>query len=281
MSYKHLLTLLITFLSIAQIAAQTTKLTVQVDKPIAEVQPTMWGIFFEDINFAADGGIYAELIKNRSFEFAHPMMGWKEQKFDRFSLNKESGFSSVINNERDAASGNRFARITLNADKGYGLTNEGFRGIGIKKDMQYNFSILARQLEGSTAALRIELINEQGAPLGEAKVNPTGTEWKEYTASITATATEAKAKLNIWFEGRGSVDVDMISLFPKDTWKQRPKGLRADLVQLLADMKPGFLRFPGGCIVEGRDLETRYQWKKTVGRCRRPGIDYQSLEHRI
>ena len=74
-----------------------------------------------------------------------------------------------------------------------------------------------------------------------------------------------KAKLNVWFDGKGAVDVDMISLFPQDTWKERPNGLRADLVQLLADMKPGFLRFPGGCIVEGRDLATRYQWKKTVG----------------
>jgi alpha-N-arabinofuranosidase len=268
MSYRLLLTLFIIFFSVAQISAQTTRLTVQVDKPIAEVQPTMWGIFFEDINFAADGGIYAELIKNRSFEFAHPMMGWTEQKFDRFSLNKESGFSSIINDEEDAASGSRFARLTINADKGYGLTNEGFRGMGVKKDMQYNFSILARQREGSQTTLRIELVDERGTSLGESTVRPFGAEWKEYTASITAKATEPKAKLNIWFEGTGLIDVDMISLFPNDTWKQRPKGLRADLVQLLADMNPGFLRFPGGCIVEGRDLATRYQWKKTVGNIR-------------
>ncbi len=265
MSCRLLLTLFIIFFSVAQVSAQTTRLTVEVDKPIAEVQPTMWGIFFEDINFAADGGIYAELIKNRSFEFAHPMMGWTEQKFDRFSLNKESGFSSIINDEEDAPSGSRFARLTINADKGYGLTNEGFRGIGVKKDMQYNFSILVRQREGSQTTLRIELVDEQGASLGESMVRPSGAEWKEHTVSIIAKATEPKAKLNIWFVGSGLIDVDMISLFPKDTWKQRPKGLRADLVQLLADMKPGFLRFPGGCIVEGRDLATRYQWKKTVG----------------
>jgi alpha-L-arabinofuranosidase len=265
MRFKQLITVVIVLLVSADLSAQSTKLTVQVDKPIAEIQPTMWGIFFEDINFGADGGLYAELVKNRSFEFAHPLMGWTEQKYDRFSLNKESGFASIYNHGDDEASGARFARVTANADKGYGLTNEGFRGMGIKKDMQYNFSVWARQHEGNTS-LRVELVDEKGNVIGGTTVSPTGNQWKEYTASFKATATAPKAKLNVWFDGKGSVDVDMISLFPQDTWKERPKGLRADLVQLLADMKPGFLRFPGGCIVEGRDLATRYQWKKTVGK---------------
>jgi len=265
MRFKQLITVLIVLMVSSELSAQSTKLTVQVDKPIAEIQPTMWGIFFEDINFGADGGLYAELVKNRSFEFAHPLMGWTEQKYDRFSLNKESGFASIFNHSDDEASGARFARVTANADKGYGLTNEGFRGMGIKKDMQYNFSLWARQHEGNTS-LRVELVDEQGNVIGGTTVSPTGNQWKEYTASFKATATAAKAKLNVWFDGKGAVDVDMISLFPQDTWKERPKGLRADLVQLLADMKPGFLRFPGGCIVEGRDLATRYQWKKTVGK---------------
>ena len=265
MRFKQLITVLIVLLVSAKLSAQSTKLTVQVDKPLAEIQPTMWGIFFEDINFGADGGLYAELVKNRSFEFAHPLMGWTEQKYDKFSLNKESGFTSIYNHSDDEASGARFARVTANADKGYGLTNEGFRGMGIKKDMQYNFFIWARQHEGSTV-LRVELVDEKGSVIGGMTVTPNGNQWKEYTASFKATETAAKAKLNVWFEGKGAVDVDMISLFPQDTWKGRPKGLRSDLVQLLADMKPGFLRFPGGCIVEGRDLATRYQWKKTVGK---------------
>ena len=264
MRFKQLMTVLIVVLLSAQLLAQSTKLTVQVDKPIAEIQPTMWGIFFEDINFGADGGLYAELVKNRSFEFAHPLMGWTEQKYDKFSLNKESGFTSIYNHG-DEASGARFARVTANADKGYGLTNEGFRGMGLKKDMQYNFSVWARQHEGNTG-LRLELVDEKGIVIGGTTVTPSGNQWKEYTASFKATATAPKGKLNVWFDGKGSVDVDMISLFPQDTWKERPKGLRADLVQLLADMKPGFLRFPGGCIVEGRDLASRYQWKKTVGK---------------
>ena len=113
--------------------------------------------------------------------------------------------------------------------------------------------------------MRIELVDASGKVLGGAQVTPSGKQWKKYSVSIVANSTEPKAKLNIWFEGKGTLDLDMISLFPSDTWKNRENGLRADLVQLLADMKPGFLRFPGGCIVEGRDLATRYQWKKTVG----------------
>jgi alpha-N-arabinofuranosidase len=245
----------------------------------------MWGIFFEDINFAADGGIYAELVKNRSFEFNDPLMGWRQVKNDKFSLNEGSGSVLIINKgQREGNlqrenpnlqrenpifqkenSNPRFARVTVNADTGYGLINEGFRGMGIKKDMQYNFSIYARLHEGSNTKIRIELADEKGNSLSTATITPSGNQWKEYTISFKATGTEPKAKLNLWFAGKGIIDIDMISLFPNDTWKNRPNGLRSDLVQLLADLKPGFLRFPGGCIVEGKDLESRYQWKTTVG----------------
>ncbi|HMG94011.1 MAG TPA: alpha-L-arabinofuranosidase C-terminal domain-containing protein [Chryseolinea sp.] len=239
-------------------------MVVDVSKPVADVQPTMWGIFFEDINFGADGGLYAELVKNRSFEFDVPMMGWTEQNKGKFSINRESG-SMLIMNGTLKASNPRFARVTINSDKGYGITNEGFRGMGIKKDVSYNFSVWASQSSGDAMKMRIELVDAAGKVLGEGAVTPSGKEWKKYEVSILANGTEPKGKLNIWFEGKGTVDLDMVSLFPSDTWKKRANGLRADLVQLLADMKPGFLRFPGGCIVEGRDLDTRYQWKKTVG----------------
>lgn len=247
-------------------AQSPVTLHVDAGKPTAEIQTTMWGIFFEDINFAADGGLYAELIKNRSFEFANPKMGWQEHKSDRFSLNRESGYMTIINRPGpDAATNPRFARVTTAAEKGYGITNEGFRGMGIREGKQYNFSVLASRHDGSEVTLRLELVNEKGEPLGTTTLQPVGADWKRYEATLTATATAAKAKLNIWFEGKGVVDLDMVSLFPADTWEQRSNGMRADLVQLLADLKPGFLRFPGGCIVEGRDLATRYQWKKTVG----------------
>src|SRR5690606_2312106 len=243
--------------------------TLQVDagKPYAPIQPTMWGIFFEDINFAADGGIYAEMIKNRSFEFADPKMGWQEHKSDRFSLNRESGSMTIINRiGAEHVANPRFARVTTNAPRGYGITNEGFRGMGIRQDAQYVFSVLASQHQGGNVTLRLEFVDDKGNSLGQAQLKPEGAEWKKYTVQITATRTEPRAKLNIWFDGTGTVDPDMVSLFPLDTWKQRPNGSRADLVQLLADLKPGFLRFPGGCMVEGRELATRYQWKKTVGK---------------
>jgi alpha-N-arabinofuranosidase len=267
-SYSRLITAALVFpFSFTAYAQSPRVLTVRADKPATAVQPTMWGIFFEDINFAADGGLYAELIKNRSFEFANPKMGWQEHKSDRFSMNRESGYMTIINRAggKDVANP-RFARVTTMSDTGYGFTNEGFRGMGIKEGAQYNFSVLASQHGDGGVALRVELVDGKGKALGTTTVKPEGSEWKKYSAAITATATEPKAKLTIWFEGKGTVDLDMISLFPDDTWKQRPHGMRADLVQLLADLKPGFLRFPGGCIVEGRDLATRYQWKKTVGR---------------
>jgi alpha-L-arabinofuranosidase len=258
---KNFLYLFLFFTSRILCQAQTANvISVYADKPGSAIQPTMWGIFFEDINFAADGGIYAELVKNRSFEFYKPLMGWKILKPDTTT-------GVLIINRRETNPANpRFARITVApGEVSFGLSNGGFRGMGIKKGMLYHFSILARQLESSTLKVRIELVNPKGEVIGTTNLSPEAKEWKKYTVSFVATATEPKAKLNLWFEGNGSFDIDMISLFPEDTWENRPGGLRADLVQLLADLKPGFLRFPGGCIVEGRDLDNRYQWKNTIG----------------
>ncbi|MFO7672528.1 MAG: alpha-L-arabinofuranosidase C-terminal domain-containing protein [Lutibacter sp.] len=229
-----------------------------------KIQPTMYGIFFEDINFAADGGLYAEMIKNRSFEFELPMMGWIEPNSDRHSLNKQSGIATIMTTSENTTNPN-FSRISVNNDKGYVLINEGFRGMGIKKDANYNLSLKAANPSGAIKKIRVQFIDENNSVLGETTIAPTATTWQNYTAQLSATQTEAKAKLKITFEGTGIIDVDMISLFPEDTWKGRKNGLRKDLVQLLDDMNPGFLRFPGGCIVEGRTLEQRYQWKKTVG----------------
>jgi alpha-N-arabinofuranosidase len=237
-------------------------LVVNVDKPIATIQPTMWGIFFEDINMAADGGVYAELVKNRSFEFNNPLMGWKE-------LRKEVGNGTVLVLNRSEVNPNnpRFVRVSTHTDQtSFGLSNEGFRGMGIEKDHVYDFSVWAARHPGSNIKLHISLVDAAGRSIGEGMVTPSDTAWTKYQAHFTATASEPRASLSIWFEGRGVIDLDMVSLFPKDTWKGRPGGLRADLVQLLADLQPGFLRFPGGCIVEGRELATRYQWKKTIGK---------------
>jgi alpha-N-arabinofuranosidase len=220
----------------------------------------MYGIFFEDINMAGDGGVYAELVKNRSFEFKMPLMGWKEVKEDG-----ANGTVLILNRGQANVDNPRFIQLSSKSAKGYGLVNEGFKGMGIKKDDKYNFSVLAKLPIGGNVSLLVELVNSKGETIGSATVPLTSKDWKKYTASFVSSETEPKASLKVLLKGAGTVDLDMVSLFPQDTWKQRPGGLRADLVQKLADLHPGFMRFPGGCIVEGRELDTRYQWKKTLG----------------
>jgi alpha-L-arabinofuranosidase len=244
--------------------AQTKNIiTVKANQPKGEINSAMWGVFFEDINLGADGGMYAELIKNRSFEFSKPLMGWKveQQKFTE-------GAVTILNRQGNNLANPRFARVQVNtaANGSLSLTNEGFRGMGIKNDLRYDFSIMYRQAAAGIK-INIELVDAKNEVIGKASVSPAtaGNEWKKQTVSFTATATELKAKLKLSFEGSGTIDMDMISLFPEDTWKKRPGGMRADMIQLLADMKPGFIRFPGGCIVEGIDLNNRYKWKNTIG----------------
>ena len=265
MKLNHLIMTVWTVCALVTSSYAQTKnvITIQVNKTTAEVQPTMWGVFFEDINMGADGGIYAELVKNRSFEFFKPMMGWTVQQ-KKFT----EGAVLVINRKEANTTNPRFIRVTSsNVSKGdLGLTNEGFRGMGIKKDLRYDFSVMYHQ-QSAGIKMHIELVDSTGKNLGGTTVTPaeTGIGWHKISASFTTNATVMKAKMNIWFEGNGMIDLDMISLFPTDTWKNRPGGMRADMIQLLADMKPGFIRFPGGCIVEGHELATRYQWKKTIG----------------
>lgn len=244
-------------------SAQTTPIKVNVAQPISEIQPTMWGVFFEDINMGADGGIYSELVKNRSFEFNKPLMGWKIER-------KKAKEGDVLVQNRLGSQNSNPHYITVNLDntpKGdLGLTNEGFKGIGVKKGLRYDFSVLMRKQSGNVV-FHIELLNAKNEVIGSTSLTPAnvGNEWTKQEISFNATDTEQKGKFRIWFEGTGIIDLDMISLFPSDTWKGRKGGMRADMIQLLADMKPGFVRFPGGCIVEGFDLNNRYQWKKTLG----------------
>ncbi|MGE6356147.1 alpha-L-arabinofuranosidase C-terminal domain-containing protein [Flavobacterium sp. NPDC079362] len=251
-------------LSNIYVNAQKTTLEVDIAKTVAKIQPTMFGLFFEDINFAADGGLYAEMIKNRSFEFDKPLMGWEQPNTKRSSMNMHSGAATPVNVSENKTNPN-FCRILINDDKGYAIINEGFRGMGIKKDAKYNLSLKAANPDGTIKKIIIQFIDKEQKVLGETVIIPSSKEWKNYTVQFTAAQTEAKAKLKITFEGTGTIDLDMVSLFPEDTWKNRKNGLRKDIVQLLYDMKPGFLRFPGGCIVEGRTLADRYQWKKSVG----------------
>jgi alpha-N-arabinofuranosidase len=256
--------LLLAAISSAGVSAQEPgSLVVKANERTAEIQPTMWGIFFEDINLGADGGIYAELLKNRSFEFNLPLMGWavKQNSFNEASV-------LVVNRQHENPANPRFVSVTKNdpADS-LSMTNEGFRGMGIKKDLRYHFSLMYRQ-QVPGLSLQIELLNTNGKIIGTTLLKPSAeplNQWRRDTISFLATDTAWRGKLNIRFLGKGVLDMDMVSLFPGDTWKGRPGGMRSDMVQLLADLKPGFIRFPGGCIVEGYDLALRYQWKRTIG----------------
>ncbi|SDP28768.1 alpha-N-arabinofuranosidase [Mucilaginibacter sp. OK268] len=243
------------------VAYAQTPYIIAVDQVKAHIQPTMYGIFFEDINLAADGGVYAELIKNRSFEFNMPLTAWKEQKKDG-----GDGRTEVINRAVERPENAHFIKNYITTDAGfYGFSNDGFRGMGVKEGEEYNFSVIAKQEGDANVKLNIELHGDNDAIIGKAKLTPTDKEWNRYSVKFKSNTTTQKAQLYVWMSGKGVIDLDMISLFPEHTWKNRPGGLRADLVQKLADLKPGFLRFPGGCIVEGRDLNNRYQWKKTIG----------------
>lgn len=262
MPIRYSKTILITFWvsTLVCMVGAGPHVTVDVGQSGVKISPTMYGVFFEDINFGADGGLYAELIKNRSFEFDRPLRGWQ--------VIKKSGAEGRVLILRDKARSRnpRYIRIRVDqSGEGFGLINEGFRGMGIREGAGYRFGVEARGIEGNITALRIELVRENGEILAEARVEDFSSDWQGYRCEMTSKGTELKAKLNIWVEGTGKLDIDMVSLFPKDTWKGRENGLRGDLVQLLVELKPGFLRFPGGCIVEGFDLSQRYQWKNTIG----------------
>jgi alpha-N-arabinofuranosidase len=253
----HLLLLGVILIHLHSFGQPAVKLTVDADKPLCEIQPTMWGLFFEDINFAADGGLYAELVKNRSFEFPDPLEGWTVEGATFFSSPVQ-----IVNRIAENGQNPRIARIRVKDS--VCMINHGFRGMGLLKDDPYRVSLLSSVVSGELS-VRASLIDEEGMELGDTLIQLGGEDWQGYESGLTANRTVARGGLKLCFKGQGVVDIDMVSLFPVHTWKERPNGLRADLVQKLADLEPGFLRFPGGCIVEGRDLSKRYQWKNTVG----------------
>ena len=238
--------------------AQTHIIDVKASKLGAPVQPTMYGLFFEDINFAADGGLYGELVKNRSFEFPQAYMGWRV--FGNVELKNDGPFERCPHYVVLSDPGHRERRT--------GLQNEGFFGIGIEKGKEYRFSVWAKAPKGNSQ-IRVQLIDEHS--MGEhqefvqQKLDITSADWQKYEIVLKSNRTEPKAQLRIFLSSGNPVALEHISLFPVDTYKGRQNGLRRDLAQALADIHPGVFRFPGGCIVEGTTLDTRYQWKNTIG----------------
>lgn len=258
MNYKQL-TLALSLMATSTLSAQTNVLDVDAKKAGAPVQSTMYGIFFEDINYAADGGLYAELVKNRSFEFPNNYAGWIIS--GKVSLRNDGPFDKNPHYVRLAPSGHR--------DKHTMIENEGFFGIGVKANEEYRFSVWARVPDGGTAKLWIDLVENatmrDDQKIGNAGLDISGKEWKKYSVVLKPKRSFDKAHLRIWGDSKVTTDVEHVSLFPVDTYKGHENGMRKDLATALEQLQPGVFRFPGGCIVEGTDLATRYQWKNSVG----------------
>lgn len=240
----------------ASAAESPLTITIDTKKKGAEIPSTMYGLFFEDINFGADGGLYAEKVKNRSFEFEYPLQGWKAA--GKVEIMDDGPFGRNPHYARLKPAGH--------SDKHTALVNEGFFGVSFEKDSVYDFSVYARVPDGGKSKIEVQLINEAthggNQTYAAQKIEISGKEWKRYECQLTPSKTILKGQLRIFLKKpETTVDLEHISLFPRNN----VNGLRADLVKRLADLQPGVFRFPGGCIVEGTDLATRYQWKNTVG----------------
>ncbi len=251
--YKVLL-MSLAFAASTVFAQEVHRFDIDTHKVTAAVPSTMYGVFFEDINFSADGGLYAEMVENRSFEFPDHLMGWNT-------------FGNVeVRDDKPAFSKNpHYIRLT---DVGHnqkftGIENHGFFGMGIKKGMKYDFTVYGRlaAAQGKNGKIRVELVDSSDNVITKDEFSIATPQWQKYSLTLTSPITNAKAFLRIYLESADGVDLDYVSLFPEDSWH----GLRGDLVKALEDLHPGVFRFPGGCIVEGTDLATRYQWKNSVG----------------
>jgi alpha-L-arabinofuranosidase len=261
--------LLICFFVPATLEAQTAK----GGKPIS---PDLFGLFFEDINYAADGGLYAELVQNRSFEYNpaerrewNPFSFWEyiAPGFSYGRISVETKAPLHPNNPHyivlDIEHVGHEAQHT--GESGVGIKNSGFDGMVVRAGEKYNFSVFAQQLSDAPVLLSVSLQTPKGKVLAEASVSTASKTWQKYSATLTATESTDSASLVVLAKSEGQLALDMISLIPEKTFKNRPNGLRADLAQKLADMKPAFIRFPGGCLVHGDGLGNMYRWKNTIG----------------
>lgn len=258
------------FVAVAALCSAQVTMTIDATQRGPLTSPYQYGLFFEEINHAGDGGLYAELVRNRSFE--EGMDGWSKTTSSFVSTALRS--TGLLNSVQ-----NRALRLTTtNADEEhpYGIKNEGYWGMKFEKGKVYTLSLWARgDNDGYTGQLKAQLVKSDGTTvIGEAQLQGTveTTKWNKLTATIEATDTDNGGQLLLLTSNNGSLDLDMVSLFPQ-TWNDRPNGLRPDLAQLLADTKPTFLRFPGGCYVEGEGTwDNAFQWKKTIGPIeQRPG----------
>jgi alpha-L-arabinofuranosidase len=274
-------------------SAKDALVTIDTSAAGPRVNPRLYGVFLEEINHGVDGGLYAELVRNRGFEDGRPPEGyelrggrWLDANgfpagVDEFGY-KIGGlpFWSLIRTGDAAGAMHLDTSGGITMESAYclrvdveklsegqiGVANEGFFGIGIKQGETYRLSLYARVGDEFNGPLTARLEDGDGNPCSSSVTFENfGSDWKQYKAELVAVKTESKARLVILAGAAGSVWLDFVSLFPDKTWKDRPNGLRPDIAQMIADLKPGFVRFPGGCVVEGGTVETAYNWKDTIG----------------
>ena len=264
--------------------------TVRVDAPGHAIPKTLYGIFFEDINSAADGGLYPELIANRGFD-------WRTREPDGWTREWRGNAMGRVSLQGDRPVNPntwQYLRIECYAPgEGAGVVNAGFGGIAVKRGEKYDVSFYARAHADYAGGLTVRLESAEKKTLAEFRIEKDGwknprpaapspspldppppPEWAKYGAVLVPSETTAGAHLAVLLDARGTVDLDLVSLFPQATFNGRKNGLRPDLMQLLKELKPSSLRFPGGCIVEGDSMETLYHWKRTVGPLERRGVNW-------
>ncbi|TWT99905.1 Extracellular exo-alpha-L-arabinofuranosidase precursor [Botrimarina colliarenosi] len=261
--------------------AQTSApLAIKIEGPPKPISTDLVGVFFEDINYAADGGLYAELIQNRSFDYSaleqlswNPLSFWEVVQLGggKGSLGLDAGRPLHPNNPTYAV---------LNVDnvgEGVGVRNPGFDGVPVVAGKKYNVSLFVRQLyverrwgggpipDDKSFTLTARLEGPDGANLGETELKYSGSDWRRLEGGITADKSEPRARFVLLAHEQGGIALDMVSLFPQDTFRDRPNGLRNDLAESIEALEPKFVRFPGGCLVHGNGLANMYRWKDTIG----------------
>lgn len=274
----------------AVVPAQTFTLNVQASEAGKPISADLIGIFFEDLNYAADGGLYGELIQNRSFEYSPaekaswgPLFAWQLQK-------RGDGADGTlgVSTMRSVHENNpHYAILTVRTPgDGVGLANGGFDGIPVKADESYVASFWAYQAymgimwgrgdNSKPMPVTLRLETKDGEVLAEEKLEIKGREWRKVTLPLKPARTVNDARLVLLAHEQGALCLDMISLFPAKTFRNRPNGLRADLAQTIADLKPKFMRFPGGCLVHAGSVHRYYNWKDSIGpvKQRRAGPNY-------
>jgi alpha-N-arabinofuranosidase len=260
------------------VAAPPATVTIDLAGPGKPISPDLFGIFFEDLNYAADGGLYAELVQNRSFAYqATEQPTWNNLSFweivarggGKGTLKVDASFPLHANNPH-------YAVLAVETPgEGVGLANPGFDGIPVVEGEKYELSLFARENhfgrrwqdvgKQGTLPLFARLESKDGTVLAETKFEITERVWRRFSATLTATKTDPAARLVLFGTVQGGFAFDEISLFPQKTFRNHPNGLRADLAQTIADLKPRFVRFPGGCLVHGNGLGNMYRWKDTIG----------------